>query len=104
MMQWNKENTRAVAVSVHAPQKAPRGQKKVLALRKGSSFKQSPSSATAQDAAEQKTSFEFAAERARARYPAEIWSQLGPGERSQAIYQELRALDEEIVRAGRNRG
>jgi hypothetical protein len=50
-----------------------------------------------------KTSFETAAERAQARYPAEVWSQLGPGHRSHAIYEELRVIDEEVARTRRSR-
>jgi hypothetical protein len=53
--------------------------------------------------AEQKSSFEMAADRARARFPAEVWSQLGRGQRSQAIFDELRVIDEEVARTRRGR-
>ena len=62
-----------------------------------------PSSPDAMPGVEQKSSFELAAERARGRYPAEVWSQLGPGQRSQAIYEELRVIDEEVTRTRRGR-
>jgi hypothetical protein len=51
------------------------------------------------EASAQKTSFEVAVERALARYSAEMWGQLGPGERSQAIYEELRLIDAEAAHA-----
>ena len=61
-----------------------------------------PAEAPATD--ELKTSFELAAERARARYSAEMWGQLGPGERSYAIYDELRRIDaEQAPNAGKQR-
>jgi hypothetical protein len=62
----------------------------------------SPSASTVK-ASEQLTSFELAAQRAYARYSAEVWTQLAPGERSQAIYEELRSIDKETARAGNGR-
>lgn len=46
----------------------------------------------------QKGSFELAAERARARYTDQVWALLDPGQRSNAIYAELRLIDTEAAR------
>jgi hypothetical protein len=46
----------------------------------------------------QKSSFELAAERARARFPDEVWALLDRGQRSNAIYAELRLIDSEAAR------
>jgi hypothetical protein len=68
-----------------------------------SSFKesQSPAAVPTVGAGDQKTSFELAVERALGRYSAEMWAQLAPGERSQAIYEELRLIDTETALTGR---
>jgi hypothetical protein len=49
-------------------------------------------------AEDHKSSFELAAERARARFPSGVWALLEPGQRSDAIYAELRLIDAEAAR------